>query len=130
MNEQEKATLTKADIEKIRSLLAEEIAPLERKVSSIEHAVSSIEHDQRNFRSDLARQEKLINEFRFESESRFIEISKNISRLEKKVKDIESDQRTDVSISRAVREMGIFRRDRSSSPLKGNAFLEEIKDDY
>ena len=59
-----------------------------------------------------------------------LSLHKRFDSLERKVKDIESDQRTDVSISRAVREMGIFRKDRSSSPLKGNAFLEEIKDDY
>lgn len=55
-------------------------------------------------------------------------IEEDLGKLRHRVKDIESDQRTDASIARAVREMGFVGK--IPQETKGSSFLEEIKDYY
>lgn len=87
-----------------------------------------IENDIALIKSSSGRQEKNINELRFETESKFIEITKKISSMEQKIKDIEEDRRTDLSIARATRRMKFF--EKMPQELQGNAFTEDIKDYY
>lgn len=57
-------------------------------------------------------------------------LKEDLKRLDRRIRDIERDMRTDQAITRANAECFRFKRDRSASTLKGNKFLEEIKDDY
>lgn len=46
----------------------------------------------------------------------------------RKLKDLEEDRRTDLSIARATRKMKFF--EKMPQELQGNAFTEDIKDYY
>ena len=66
---------------------------------------------------------------RFDSIDRnFKEVREDIARLGRKIKDLEEDRRTDLSIARATRRMKFF--EKMPQELQGNAFTEDIKDYY
>jgi len=58
-------------------------------------------------------------------------IKNSIRSLTRRVRDIESDQRTTQAIGRAVLDSGVsFKDTRIPYPLQGNAAIEDIKDYY
>ncbi len=79
-----------------------------------------------------------LKELRWSMENRFLEAEKrtvetqnSIKSLNRKIKDIESDQRTTQAIGCAVLDSGVsFKGTRIPYPLQGNAAIEDIKDYY
>jgi hypothetical protein len=64
-------------------------------------------------------------------ENKFDSIEKSISSLKRRVRDIESDQRTTQAFGRVIQASGIsFKDSPIPYPLQGNAAIEDIKDYY
>ncbi len=61
-------------------------------------------------------------------DKKFSEVQENIVRIHRRIKDLEEDRRTDLSIARATRRMKFF--EKMPQELQGNAFTEDIKDYY
>lgn len=61
--------------------------------------------------------------------SRFASVENSIRSLNRKVHDLESDNRTTMAVARAVREMGVGFKE-IPYQLEGNAAIENIKEYY
>uniref|UniRef100_UPI004056CE8B hypothetical protein n=1 Tax=Candidatus Electronema sp. TaxID=2698783 RepID=UPI004056CE8B len=58
-------------------------------------------------------------------------VESSLKKLTRRVRDIESDQRTTQAIGRLVQDAGLsFKDTRIPYPLQGNAAIEDIKDYY